>query len=259
MKRLSKQEAGGFTRVELAVAITAIVVLAVLLAPSFRRARQTAWRIYCNNNLKQLGTAYRLWAGDHHDLVPAEASMTNGGWSELLTNSDAGQYCWTNYAVMWKEVGRSPKIVICPADERKPAANFIVKGATNDTANAAFKDNTTVSYFVGVTDNVTYPNSIQGGDRNLGPGLVPDPDYGYSPSNGNGNDVVIPISSPVSWSLKMHSQGNPVGAGNIMLGDGSVQEVSSGNLTRNWLPKAQTWTNFPRSATNLSGIRLVFP
>jgi len=259
MKCLSKQEARGFTRVELAVVIVVVALLCVLLAPSLRDARHKAWRIYCNNNMKELGTAYRLWAGDHNHLMPFQASMTNGGWRELLASSNAGQYCWTNYAILREELGESPKLVICPADERKPAANFIVKGATNDTGNAAFKDNTTVSYFVGVTANDTYPQSIQGGDRNLGPGVIPDPNYGYSPTNGNGNDVVIPINGVLSWSLKMHSLGNPAGAGNIMLGDGSAQEITSGSLTHLWLPNAQTWTNSPASATNQSGIRLVFP
>jgi hypothetical protein len=158
---------------------------------------------------------------------------------------------------MRNELGDSPQMVICPADERRPAANFIVKGATNDTGNAAFKDNSTVSYFVGVTANYIYPQSIQGGDRNLGPGVIPDPNYGYSPTNGNGNDVLIPTNGTVSWSLKMHSDGNPAGIANLLLGDGSVQQVSAASIMRNWLPNADTGTNV--TGTNTAVIRLVFP
>ena len=187
------------------------------------------------------GTAYRLWAGDHGDLFPAQASITNGGWSELLTKSNAGPYCWKSYASLREGLGESPQLVVCPADVRKPATTF-----TNNF------DNAHVSYFVGVNANDVYPQSIAGGDRNLGPGLVPDPDYGYSPANGQGNNVVIYTNTPVSWSLKMHSL-----SGNILLGDGSAQQVSSAGFRQNWLINAQTGTN--SSGTNQFGIRLIFP
>lgn len=240
---------------ELAVVIVVSALVGVMMVPSLRVARQKAQRITCVGNMMCVGTAYRLWAGDHNDLMPFQASMTNGGWRELLASSNAGPYCWTNYAILREELGESPKVLVCPADERKPAANFIVKGATNDTGNAAFKDNTTVSYFVGVTASYIYPQSIQGGDRNLGPGVIPDPNYGYSPTNGN--DVFIPTNGAVSWSLKMHSDGNPAGVANILLGDGSAQQVSAANSMQNWLPNAGTGTNF--TGTNTAVIRLVFP
>jgi type II secretory pathway pseudopilin PulG len=198
MKRLSNQAARGFTWVELVVILVILALLGALLVPSLRRARQKADFITCNGINKAQGTAYRLWAQDHHGLMPFQASITNGGWSELLTKPNAGQYCWTNYAILREDLGESPGETVCPADQRKRAANFIVKGTTNDTGNAAFKDNTTVSYFVGVTASDTYPQSIMGGDRNLGPGLVPDADYGYSPANGKGHDVVIFTNTPVS-------------------------------------------------------------
>lgn len=242
---------------ELAVVLAIIVLLGVMLAPAVKRAQQKAWRIECIGRIEAMGIAYRLWAADHGGHAPYQTSITNGGWSELLRDSNAGQYCWTNFAILKDDMGEAPQIVICPADERKPASNFIVKGSTNDIGNAAFKDNTTVSYFVGVTANDTYPQSIVGGDRNLGPGLVPDPNYGYSPADGKGKDVVLFTNSPVTWSLTMHSRRIVGSAGNILLGDGSAQQVSSASFRQNWLPNAQTGTNF--SGTNQPGIRLVFP
>ncbi len=245
MKRLTQQAKGGFTRRDLVVVILVVVaLLAMIIVPAVQKARQKAWRIYCLNNMMCIGTAYRLWAGDHGDLVPWQTSITTGGWSELLTNSKAGKYLWTNYAILRKELGESPAIVVCPADERKPAKTF-----TNGF------DNTHVSYFVGMDTSDVYPQAIAGGDRNLGPGTVPDPNYGYSPTNGQGNNVVLFTNTPVSWSLKMHSHGDPAGSGNILLGDGSGQVMSSASLRQNWLINAQAGTNFP--GTN--GIRLVFP
>jgi len=225
--------------VELAVVIAVVVLVGVMMFPALKRAQENSLRISCSSNTKFMGAAYRLWAGDHGDHAPAQASMTNGGWRELLTNSNAGQFCWTNYAILVGWMGVAPQCVVCPADERQPARSF-----TNGF------DNTHVSYFVGVDANDVYPQSIQGGDRNLGPGLVPAPDYGYSPANGKGNDVVLSTNSLVCWSLKMHSPGNAAGSGNILLGDGSGQQMSSASLRMIWLRNAGTETN---------GIRLVFP
>jgi hypothetical protein len=119
-------------------------------------------------------------------------------------------------------LGQSPKILCCPADDREPATNF----------GADFTDNTHLSYFVGVSADDSDPQSILGGDRNLGSGSTPAPDYGFSPKSGRGNDVAVPIAGPVCWSLKIHSAANPMGSGNILLGDGSMQQTTSGSLQR---------------------------
>jgi Tfp pilus assembly protein PilE len=238
MKRLTIRARGGFTRVELAVIIVAVALLAVFFFPALKRAQEKAWRISCLSNLKEIGTGYRLWVGEGV-WMQSGTSMSNGGWMELLSNSNAGQFCWTNYAIMRTNLGDAPAIVVCPADERQPAKSF-----TNGF------DNTHVSYFVGVYAYDVYPQSIAGGDRNLGPGLVPASDYGYSPVKGKGNDVVLSTNSPVCWSLKMHSHGDAMGAGNILLGDGAGEAISSASLRTAWLRNAGTGTN---------GIRLVFP
>jgi len=229
-------------------------VLAAMLWPPRPRARAKAVRISCLNNLKEISTAYRLWAGDNGDLVPSEQSVSKGGWKELLANADQGTNCWTNYAIMQNELGQSSKLVICPGDERSATISF-----TNNF------DNTHVSYFVGVSANDSYPQSIQSGDRNLGPGPKPDADYGFSPKSGKGNDVAIRIfSGPVpwsaSWSLKIHSAGNPLGSGNISLGDGSGQQGSTMDLNRIWLRYAAPTTNWPAGHVPAApSIRLVFP
>jgi competence protein ComGC len=251
MKQTTKRELQAMTFIEVLVVIVVVLALAVLALPSLARAKAKANRISCISNLKELGTAYRLWEGDHGDLVPSQQSVKKGGWADFLTNANQGAICWTNYAILQNELGQAPKILICPADERSSAADF-----TNH-----FKDDTHVSYFVGVNASDTYPQAIMGGDRNLGPGTTPDPDYGFSPKSGKGNDVISPISSPVSWSLRIHSAGNPVGAGNILLGDGSGQQTSSSAyLNREWLPNAQGTNNWPASQVPATpSIRLVFP
>ena len=251
MKQKAGRNISAFTLVEMLVVIVVIAVLASMLVPG-GHVKGKAQRISCLSNLKEIGTGYRIWAGDHGGLMPSQQSVTNGGWKELLTNANQGAICWSNYALMANELGQSPKLVVCPSDERqeRQAARSFTNGF----------DNTHVSYFVGVSANDNYPQSIAAGDRNLGPGAKPDPDYGYSPKSGKGNDVAIPISGPVSWSLKMHSAGNPSGAGNILLGDGSGQQMSSSSFNANWLRNAAPTTNWPAGHVPAKpSIRLVFP
>jgi hypothetical protein len=61
-------------------------------------------------------------------------------------------------------------------------------------------------------------------------------------------------------SLKIHSGGHPPGSGNILLGDGSGQQVSSASFNADWLRKATPTTNWPAGHVPASpSIRLVFP
>lgn len=248
MKQTTRRALCAFTRIELVVVIAVIAVLAAMLLPA-KPGSSRSRRIYCLNNLQKIGTAYRLWAGDNGDLVPSQQSVSNGGWKELLTNANQGAICWTNYAIMRYELGQSPNLVVCPCEERRSAKAFTNKF-----------DNTHVSYFVGVSANDTYPQSIAAGDRNLGPGTVPDSHYGFSPKSGKGNDVAVPISGPVSWSLKMHCAGYAVGGGNILLGDGSGQQISTAEFNQKWLRNATPTTNWPAGhVPAVPSIRLVFP
>lgn len=252
MKQKINRDLSAFTLVEVIIMILVIAVLAILyLATAASRRSHGAPRIACLNNQMEIGTAYRLWAGDNDNFWPAQQTVAKGGWADLLTNANEGSNVWINYVIMSNELGQAPKLLICPGDERKPAASFSNKF-----------DNTHISYFVGVSANDTQPQSILGGDRNLGPGTVPTNDYGYSPKNGKGNDVAIPtntLKGPVSWTLKMHS-GNSVGAGNILLGDGSGQQVSTATFNQTWLPNANPTTNWPVGHVPATpSIRLVFP
>jgi type II secretory pathway pseudopilin PulG len=249
MKHNLRERFTAFTRLELTVVLVIFGLLAAMLVPDLARRARARARTTCANNLKLIGTAYRLFP-ENVEIFPAMTSVGDGGWSDFLTNADQGAICWTNYAILTNELGLDTKLVVCPSDQRRPATNF-----TTD-----FKDNTHLSYFVGVSASYIYPQSILGGDRNLGPGKVPDANYGYSPTNGKGNDVAVPISGPVSWSLKMHSAGNAGGAGNILLGDGSAQQCSSDVLSTKWLTNAESPTTWPAGHIPATpSIRLVFP
>ncbi len=241
--KASRKNESGFTRTELIVVIIIIFVLLSLLVPVNISFHANADRIVCVNNLKQLGVAYSKWANDHGGRFPWQTPAANGGSGEILLTARVGSLCWTSYRGISNDfgLGVDAKVLTCPSDERKPAESF-----------AQITNNLHLSYFIGIQAGDTFPQGILGGDRNLGPGTVPDPGYGYSPANGAGNDVTI--TGPVCWSLKMHTHGNPTGAGNIILGDGSAQQVTSAGFNRNWLTNAMA----PMPDKSL-GLRLLFP
>jgi len=93
----------------------------------FDEAQQQAERTQCVNNLKQLGLAMRIWAGDNGDKYP------------------------TSLVVMSNELS-TVKILICPSDKARKDYSSLTFGQ--------FQDNMTSYQYIAQPDDERFPDRI---------------------------------------------------------------------------------------------------
>lgn len=180
---------------EVLIVVALLGFLAVMFLPK-ARVKNRGQRIICVSNLKQIGLSFRIYAGDHFDRYPMNISTND----KPIVNEATSVY---QYLKLVENELDTPIIVICPSDMKRNAA----KDFTNFS-------NENISYFIGLDGDENRPQSIISGDRNITNGFVP--------RNGI---LELTKKQTVKFTDEIHLK-----QGDIALGDGSVQQVSSARL-----------------------------
>lgn len=73
-----------FTLIELLVVAAIIGIIAAILVPALGGARESARRVECANNLRQIGLALHMYADDHEQFLPS--GLSDNRWHEALAS-----------------------------------------------------------------------------------------------------------------------------------------------------------------------------
>jgi len=108
--KIGDAKKSGFTLIELLVTIGIIAILAGMLMPALARAKSKANGVKCLNNIRQMGMAATMYAGDFADELPRRR-QTEDSWILALRPYYSDQ-----------------KLLKCPSDRWLEYRSYIING-----------------------------------------------------------------------------------------------------------------------------------
>jgi prepilin-type N-terminal cleavage/methylation domain-containing protein/prepilin-type processing-associated H-X9-DG protein len=196
-----KRKNRAFTLIEMLVVISIIAVLAAILLPALSSGKRRAQRIQCIGNLKEIGTAFQIFAHDHRGKFPMQTPVAEGGSEEfVMAGMNISGTFYFSYRHLQTLAGELvvPRLLICPADlRREPALSF------NSLQNS------NVSYFVNAYADYDQSLTTLAGDRNI--------------TNAAGATAsLVRGTYGLRWTRELHSF-----KGNVLFSDTHVEQLNN--------------------------------
>jgi hypothetical protein len=214
---LNKAAQRALTSAELITVLAVISIIAVLVFAMMVRSQRVRLRATCIDNQKQIVLSFKMFAGDSAQIYPVEYFTDNA--HRFPSNSNRA--VWEYLCLVSNELG-SAKVLVCPKDISRRSNSVAGFSQNIDGLAHPLRQNSSISYFLGMSAHETKPNSLALGDRNLALNSA-SPLY-----NSLGGDATV-IATNSAWR-RFPNEPFHGDSGYYALSDGSVQQASNARL-----------------------------